>query len=771
MTSKGKVALLAAVAAAIAFWIWWPDTVAPPPAPGTNPNGSAAELQQADPGAAENGIETARVEDVDRQAVTPDTTPAEGPSTGSVVVHVRYGDDKTPATGMPMALRKIGHDSRFSSLREHTDETGTARFDDVAPGKLYVAPVNLRGKRVEVVAGQTAEVEIELRVGMNIRGIVVDADKNPVADALIEVAPMAHADAFPEVRAISGPDGRFTIRASDTLALVGARARGHVASAVRFLHGKEGNDHEVELVLGPAGGTVAGTVADEDGKPIAFATVVIGEGELSGIAGRDHIPPFPALTRSDEHGRFEAVGIPAGTQPVKCRAQGYAPSETECEIAAGTSTTLTITLVPGATIRGLVVDEEDQPVDQVGIRIGDWSDFAFARARTEADGRFEMSGLPEGELKLLASHDDLGKAEKVVVTESRKTVETQLKLSRGFLLRGRVIDPEGNPIPNVYCECIEENPSDKTWFKFAKANAQGEFVADNCPEKGTVSIRVSARNFEELRKTGIDPHAGPVVLQLKRRPPSTVRISGTVLMPDGTPLVGASISPARREARGGVGLESTDNAGRFEIGPYPEGTWRITVRSSDYPTFRSEWKALGANETWELGTISLQHGGTATVTQTGNTELKAYFVATDPKLETFVGFQTVDGVKRSTPMLPGEYLLLTTGKGVAASSQRFTVRAGEDTQLECAVQAGIAQPIRVARANGKKLEPFSVLIHRGAIYCGRVYARAQRDGSLLADAYLAPGTYTATAELDGVSGTVNLTVGTAPGSEASITLR
>jgi len=770
MKINSMLALVVAVLAALALWFWWPETAPPPPTPPTNNEESAVTPEQAELDK-QAAAATANSEKIERQAVTPEVAETDDAETGSVVVRVLYGDDKTGAAGMPMALRKLGRDSRFSSMRTKTDDTGAARFDNVAPGNLYVAPVNLRGKRVEAIAGETVEVEIVLRIGMNLSGIVVNQDKQPVAGALIEAAPMAHADAFPEVRAVSGADGRFAIRASDTLTLVGARAKGYVASNVRFLHGKEGNTPEIELVLGPKGGMVHGTVVDEEGTPVANATVIIGEGELSGIGGRDHIPPFPALARSDENGKFEAIGIPAGTQPVKCRAQGFAPYEGECEVNVGVSTALTVTLAPGATIEGLVVDNEGKPTSKAEVRIGSWSDFVFFRTRTESDGTFALTGLPAAELKLLASHDDLGKGEKVVTTESGKTATAELTLSRGFLLRGRVIDPEGNPVAGTYCECMEEKASEKSWFKFAKTNAQGEFVADNCPEKGTVSIRVSARNFEELRKTGIDPHAGPVVMQLKRRPPPTVRISGTVVAPDGKPIQGATISASRKGARGGVGLESTDKNGRFELGPHPQGTWTITVRDGAYPTYRSEPRELGENGMWELGTITMQQGGTAVVKPTGAVEMKAYFYATDIKLKTTVGFQTINGLKKSSPMLPGDYLLLATGKGVASTSKSFTVRVGEETQLECEVQKGVDQSIKVTRADGQKLEPFSVHVRRGTTLVARVWARAQPDGSLVAEACLAPGSYTAVANRDELSGSTSLSIGATPGAQASITLR
>lgn len=283
MTIKSKLALAATVILAVGVWIWWPNIVEPPTAPPkTNVEASIApahaDLDRQAKAASANA------NSIEREAVTTPAIASTEPTTGSVVVHLRYGDDKTPAAGMMMGLRKLGADSRYSCLRSRTDETGTARYDDVQPGQMYVSPINGAGKRVEVIANKTAEVEIELEIGMNLTGIVIDPDRRPVAGALIETTPMAHADAFPEVMTVSGADGRFAIRATHTLCLIGARADGYVASNVRFLHGKKGNSAEVELMLGAKGGMVDGTVVDEHDEPVANATVIIGKGKLSGTA-------------------------------------------------------------------------------------------------------------------------------------------------------------------------------------------------------------------------------------------------------------------------------------------------------------------------------------------------------------------------------------------------------------------------------------------------------------------------------------------------------
>src|SRR5688572_19471729 len=163
--------------------------------------------------------------------------------TGSLVVHVRWGDDKAPAAGITVVAATWATDTRIDGARAVTDVTGTVRFDELVPQLRLGIKTDRFGqpKIVEIRAGETAEVELELPIGLTLTGIVVDAAQAPVAGALIEVAPLAYADVDAETVAVSGADGRFSVRGFPATGLVGARADGHSASPLRYLHGKDGN--------------------------------------------------------------------------------------------------------------------------------------------------------------------------------------------------------------------------------------------------------------------------------------------------------------------------------------------------------------------------------------------------------------------------------------------------------------------------------------------------------------------------------------------------
>jgi protocatechuate 3,4-dioxygenase beta subunit len=705
----------------------------------------------------------------------PATTPAaqreaatlEGaaPTTGTVVVHARYADDRTPAAGMMMLLWPAGANPRFDARRLRADATGTARYEDVPPGRFIVSN-HSSGKGCDVTAGETAEVELDLGPGLTVTGIVVTRERVPVAGAQVELTDGGIR--FPEVVAVTGADGRFLARCCPDLMNVGARAPGHSASAAHFLRGKEGNTADVELVLGSDGGMLDGTVVDARGNPVAEAIVIVGTEAAGGV--RDHMPAFPAVVRSDEAGHFRAVGISAGEQPIGVRAVGFAPWQGRCDIVAGATATQRIELAAGGTVRGTVTNTDGKPVARATVEINDHWDLQRFQTQSTADGAFELTGLPLGEIRLRCKHDDHGKAEALVQTTAADTVVCDLKLSRGIVLRGHVVDSDGQPVPGVDLWCDGEGAA-REWGGFPQTDAKGQFAVTNCPEQGTIRIRCYATGFAELEQRGIDPRSADVTLRLQRAVARTVRILGTLVGPDGRPVANAQVEGVNRDASASTGLEPTDNAGRFTLGPLSPDMWRVRVTSSDHPEFTSEERQLGTNATWDLGTITLARGGRARVRLVGPPRDGAAFCVVDAaSRRRFWGVShAAAGDRRTSVLAEGDYLLLVMGKGVAQQALPFTIRAGEDVVVDVDLQQGIAQRIVCDVPAGTAVDDaVLVWIQRGGAPVARAAHSYRYDEP--ADVWLAPGDYTAIAELGALRGSTTFTVGTVSG-EVRVTLR
>ncbi len=745
MTMKTKlVAVIAAmltVTAALALWATRDSVPSQPDATIKVVERAAVETSSMPRDAV--AAATAEGTSTQREAVPMPAT-ATSP-TGTLVLHVRYGDDKAPAAGVMMIVRRPGTDARVEGRRQRTDSAGTVRFETLPPGRLVIASDrgNL-GKRADIIAGETTELDYEFEVGLHVTGIVVDASDAPMANALIEVAPLATSDADAEVLATSGADGRFSVRGAPTATLVGARAEGHGASPMKFLLGKDGNQAEVRLQLGPPSGSVEGIVVDERGQPIAGAVVRVGSGQTSGIVARnDGAPPLPALVRSDDQGRFRAIGVPPGHQPVVARASGQAPWQGTCDVAANLAAPLRIELGPGATIRGRVNRSAGTPAAKAEVEVGRWDDFAHYRTFSKEDGCFELSGLPAGEILLLARHDDFGKAEQRVHTEAGTTSICDLLLSRGLELRGRVVDETGAPIAKAFLECLATSGA-PSWFAQARTDAEGGFAVPNCVEGSRLSVTVKASGFEELLRTGVDPCAA-IDLPMRRSLPATVRITGVVVAPDGKPLPNAMVSARRQGAQDSSGVIATGPDGRFECRALVPGTWTVTVRTSTHPNFTSEPRELAADAVWDLGTILLLDGGNAIVTVDGD-QTGVYFRVVDVALRNWTSLTNEGKQLVSQKLAPGDHQLLVSGKTVAAQSIPFTVRTGEATQLAVKLAPGVRQRIEMASAILAPLpRGVSIRVHRGVQLIAYTGVSSEANQQATGEVCLPPGDYTLTA--------------------------
>ncbi|MEO6594312.1 MAG: sigma-70 family RNA polymerase sigma factor [Planctomycetota bacterium] len=765
MTMKIKlgaaITVMLSLAGALAWWAMGDPIPAVPVAPGqvAKERATATAVVQRDGTAVLVEAETKS----QRQAVEI-PAPVAASSTGTLMVHVRHGDDKSPAVGVTMKVYRSGVDPRIEGSRQVTDATGSVRFEGVSPGRVAVASDRAElAKRVELGAGETVEIEYELAGGLNVNGIVVNAMGAPVAGAMIEVAPLARVDTDAEVLGTSGVDGRFFVRGSPTEALVGARAEGHCASPLVFVLGREGSATEIRLQLGAAAGTVLGFVFDAQGRPLAGAAVLVGAGRVSGIVARQNAaPPLPALVRSDAQGRFQATGVPPGRQPVVARAPGCAPWQGTCDVVAHLLTSMRIELTAGATIRGCVRNTAGEPVAKAAVEVGSWGDFAHYVARTGAAGLFELAGLPAGDLTLTAEHSADGKAEQRVRTEADAVVDCVLQLSRGIELQGRVVDEAGGPISGAGVHAAS-----REWQASAGTDHDGKFVVANCPAGQLLTVAVRKRGFAELRRADVDPSRGAVDWTVNR---ATVRISGIVRAPDGTPLPNARVSAVVPAAAVTAAVHPSGPDGHFEIGPIAPGTWTIVVHSSAFPTFVSEPRDLAADEVWDLGTIQLVAGGTVVVSADGDRS-GVTFAVVDAEARTSAWLTEQSAALVSEQLAPGNYRLLVSGT-TAAQSLPFVVRAGEMTELAVKLAPGVRQQLAVHPPTTSPVPAgVSVRVHRDGVLLSRTWIALPNGQPGSGELCLAPGNYDLTI-VDGQRqfGSASFSIGTSEGPPLQLTL-
>ena len=221
--------------------------------------------------------------------------------------------------------------------------------------------------------GDVAVPAVKLSRGVVLSGVVRDASGRGVAAASVEVHVSTHdpddLSAFVVAettrrarRETADGEGRFRIErlAPGAEVTLTARAPGAVAGRRTVKVPEQGEVPAVEIAL-RAALTITGTVVDDDGRPVAKATVFTDDG-LEGVSGDEgYVPPQRATT--DANGRFSLGGLPPGT----IRVSATAPEHRGAHASVATGSTVELRLVrrsPGDVKRLQEIDAELEEVSR-----------------------------------------------------------------------------------------------------------------------------------------------------------------------------------------------------------------------------------------------------------------------------------------------------------------------------------------------------------------------------------------------------------------------
>ncbi len=160
----------------------------------------------------------------------------------------------------------------------------------------------------------------------------------------------------------------------------------------------------------PVGGAVlcADVFDMATGKPVAGARVIVAR-NLGAGQGRQIAYENVAEAVSDANGRVEMSKIPAGSFRVTAAAEGYATRVLGHEpFGEHTFKQFTVELAKAAVFRGRVTDTDGKPLK--GVKVHTSSVMAMdglgyrgqeeVSAESDADGGFELTGLPVGYAQL-----------------------------------------------------------------------------------------------------------------------------------------------------------------------------------------------------------------------------------------------------------------------------------------------------------------------------------------------------------------------------------
>lgn len=367
-----------------------------------------------------------------------------------------------PQAGVMVTLRpdeELGERGQRRAMRrdEATSSRGEFRIRGVEAGRYVLLAVQrptrelsqtmrMASAKVAVHGEGTPPVKLRFKAGQTIAGRVQTSDGAPVEGAQVSAVPeaargrrdRADIDGLTFGGALSGPDGTFEVRNLEAGKYqMAARKEGFAASvqAAEPVMASTG-DSSVSLVL-KREGKIRGRVVDVDGKPV------------------QHF----AVNRSDRHdeaGAFEEPVLYAGARDVIFEADGFASTHRRVDAKIGETIDLgDVVLTRGRPLSGTVLDAAtNAPIPDALVDIGDPADMErlslirlaveAGAAKTGPDGSFTLPRVDTTRsLALFAFHPSYRWWVEPLDPAASRVV---IKLERGGVVAGKVLDIEGNPV-------------------------------------------------------------------------------------------------------------------------------------------------------------------------------------------------------------------------------------------------------------------------------------------------------------------------------------
>jgi protocatechuate 3,4-dioxygenase beta subunit len=284
-------------------------------------------------------------------------------------------------------------------------------------------------------------------------------------------------------------------------------------------------------------------------------------------------------------GSFELKSLP-GTLTVTASAPGYEPASIgEVDLEPGQiKDDLLLRLKRGARLTGRVIDDSSgAPISEAAIS---WAPAGAAPASprgwvvqvtgdaattTDADGRFELSGLTEKERVTISAQEYShlpASADAVAGVDGDVT----LRMSSGAQILGRLTGRDGNGVPGGSIE-LQALGASMGSSSQTSSDASGNFEFDHVgPSTYRLSAQLGAQNASPQEVTvapGVQPP--PVVLSLSGGAEIVGRVTGLAASELGSVIVRASDGE-------GFNASATPSAsGTYEIDGAPSGAIQMTA--------------------------------------------------------------------------------------------------------------------------------------------------------------------------------------------------
>lgn len=441
-------------------------------------------------------------------------------------------------------------------------------------------------------------------------GRVIDADtRNPVADAEVHVS----CDGA-SYRTLSRQDGGFSFsELPDGECEVSVRAPARVVAGpdptgrhlLRIRSGRTLSD--IELALHRSA-TVSGRV-ERRGQAVRGANISVLVIESSGADTQ-----FVTSTQveTDAGGQFVVEDVAPGRIRILAEHQTYGLAESDDVFvrSGAMHDALLIQMSDVGDIVGQVLAPNQQPVENARIAVSRGSMMRVRKTPSDSDGKFLLSGIPEGAIRLtISAHGFQPHApiELNVIANEAATLSATLTPRTGF--GGRVLSPQGESVSGaaVYIRPTAQ-ARDFDRRAVALTDEDGFFWVDSPPTSPAVAWARHS-NWGPTLDTAIAGAENDLRLVLQ----AGGALTGRVVDEQGLPLSIYRIqllgTVGSRHSRGRL-VNVRDPDGIFRLEPVEPGRWAMVVTASNRPeTHTRKWQVF-ANTDTDVGDIIIDHGGT-----------------------------------------------------------------------------------------------------------------------------------------------------------------
>ena len=532
-----------------------------------------------------------------------------------------------------------------------TDENGDYSMDALEAGDQtfeFSRTGFLTTQKAATLSGTETRVDAQLSSGTRVSGVVVTDTGVPVADA--------------SVTAQSAADSTFGMRSTRTDGNGGFEFEGLTPGRYTFTGTKDGyadgrlTDFDITAgaparIVITSGGIIYGHVTGLTADELQRATV------RASAAGGNASAPV------DASGSFRMEGVPVGTVRVSAMTQGgiaggkSSPVQS-VQVDAGTQAEVNIAFKSDTVISGRIT-RDGKPVDGAMVAFFPKDAQAQTTSRTTANssGQYEVSGLDDATYNVQVV--DLQRSAPFSSTyqvHGSGTFDIDMKSA---LLRGRVIDSQGNAVADAVVELRDKTETNMRMARAAQTDASGTFVMENITP-GSYNVTAAKDGYGTgAVETSVGDNGGNVEVTLTRNAGVTLKV---VDARDGRVL----------NAR--VHVTNAQNVTVYDSPFFGGGAADTITLPLDSGSYTATITAMGyapANVTImspSSPTVGLTPGGTIMVSSKGNALRRARLIGADGREYSRGGFGpaifTVDpspGVTILNNIAPGLYTLQILG--------------------------------------------------------------------------------------------------------------